>query len=69
MAPPMAGMPNFWGVYFAVEDCDAAVAKVLEFGGTLHLGATDNPAGRFAVVAGPNGAIFNIIALNPLPQG
>ena len=69
IAPPMAGMPNFWGVYFAVEDCDAAIAKVLELGGAVHLGATDNPAGRFAVVADPNGAIFNIIALNPLPQG
>ena len=58
-----AEMPPVWGVYFAVEDCDAAVAKAQELGGALFMGPTDIEPGRFAVLADNVGAVFNLIQL------
>jgi len=58
-----AEMPPSWGVYFAVDDTDAAVAKVQELGGSLLMGPADIEPGRFAVVADPQGAVFNLIRL------
>lgn len=65
--PPMmpAGTPPHWGVYFAVSDCDATAARTLELGGQQHVGPTDIEPGRFAVLADPTGAVFNVIALKP----
>ena len=60
-----AEVPPHWMVYFAVEDCDAAAAKVTELGGDVCVPPTDIPPGRFAVVNDPHGAVFTIIALNP----
>ena len=60
-----AGMPNFWGVYFAVDNADAAVEKALALGGQVHVPATDIEPGRFAVLADSNGAPFNILQPNP----
>ncbi|MEX2552050.1 MAG: VOC family protein, partial [Actinomycetota bacterium] len=50
--PPMipAEVPSFWAVYFAVDDTDAAVAKITELGGKVVMGPTDIQPGRFAVV-------------------
>jgi len=59
-----AEVPPHWGVYFAVDDADAAVAKVAELGGSLMMGPTDIEPGRFAVVADPSGATFNVMALS-----
>ncbi|MFB6888033.1 VOC family protein [Kitasatospora sp. NPDC056327] len=59
--PPRA--PNYVSVYFAVEDCDAAVARVTELGGKLHFGPMDSPFGRFAAVGDPQGAAFGVIDL------
>lgn len=59
----LAGMPNFWGVYFAVDSVDDAAASVTKLGGTIHVPPTDIEPGRFAVVADSNGAPFNIIQL------
>ena len=39
-----ADMPNQWMVYFAVEDCEAAVAKVEALGGTVMMPPTVIPA-------------------------
>ena len=65
--PLMAeGMPPHWLPYFAVDDCDAAMAKVQELGGQVHMGPMDIEPGRFAVVADPEGASFAIIALAPM---
>ncbi len=68
---PMVGdswppdMPNHWVVYFAVESCDTAVARVGELGGSVVVPPTDVPPGRFAVVKDPQGAVFSVIALHP----
>jgi predicted enzyme related to lactoylglutathione lyase len=57
--------PSFWGVYFAVADTDASVAKAQELGATVVMPAADIEPGRFAVLADPVGAMFNILALKP----
>jgi len=58
-----AEVPPFWAVYFSVADTDAAVARITELGGTRMMGPTDIEPGRFAVVADPAGAVFNVIAV------
>jgi len=58
-----AEMPPVWGVYFAVADCDASVAKAQELGGSLFMGPTDIEPGRFAVLADNVGAVFNVLEL------
>jgi predicted enzyme related to lactoylglutathione lyase len=60
-----ADLPNHWMVYFAVEDCDAAVARVEELGGKQMMAPTDVPPGRFATVTDPQGAVFSVIAVHP----
>jgi len=60
-----AEVPPHWMVYFAVEDCDAAAARVSELGGEVCVPPTDIPPGRFSVVADPHGATFTVITLNP----
>jgi uncharacterized protein len=52
-----------WNVTFAVADCEAAVAKATELGGSVLREPTDLPVGRFAVVADPDGADFGVITL------
>jgi predicted enzyme related to lactoylglutathione lyase len=59
-----ADMPNHWMIYFAVDDCDAAVAKVEALGGKVMVPPSDVPPGRFAVVNDPQGAAFSVIAMN-----
>ena len=58
-----ADVPPHWMVYFAVEDADAAVARAQELGGKVAVPPTDTPAGRFAVLNDPQGAVFSVIAL------
>jgi uncharacterized protein len=58
-----AEVPPQWMVYFAVEDVDAATRRVEELGGKVAVAPSDTPAGRFAVVNDPHGAVFSIIAL------
>ncbi|MGC0365816.1 putative enzyme related to lactoylglutathione lyase [Rhodococcus sp. 27YEA15] len=55
-----ADAPSFWQVYFGVDDTDAAVAKVIEFGGSVLRAPEDTPFGRLASVADPLGAAFQI---------
>ena len=62
-----AEVPAHWMVYFAVEDVDAAAAKVAELGGKVAVEPTDTPVGRFAVLTDPHGALFSIIALRQPP--
>jgi predicted enzyme related to lactoylglutathione lyase len=57
--PP--NVPSNWLVYFAVDDPDAALARVTELGGRSLMPAMDSPAGRFAVVSDPVGAAFAVI--------
>lgn len=60
-----AEVPPYWGVYFSVVDTDATVDRVKSLGGALYMGPADIEPGRFAVVADPDGAVFNVITLNP----
>jgi hypothetical protein len=64
-----ADMPPNWGVYFAVDDCDAAVAKVKELGGSLVMGPMEIEPGRFAVLVDPVGAVFNVITMQQMSGG
>ncbi|MFD7032840.1 VOC family protein [Streptomyces sp. NPDC059917] len=54
-------IPSYVQVYFTVPDCDAAVARTTELGGTLHFGPMDSPFGRFAAVTDPQGAALALI--------
>lgn len=56
-----AEVPPHWRVYFAVDDCDAAVEKVQSLGGSVLRPAADMPYGRHADVADPQGAMFSVI--------
>jgi predicted enzyme related to lactoylglutathione lyase len=57
-----AEVPPNWLVYFAVTDCDAAVAKAQELGGGVAAPAMEiENVGRFAVLTDPNGAVFAVI--------
>ena len=57
-------VPSSWMPYFAVEDCDAAVAKSESLGGQTHAPSFDVPnVGRMAVLADPQGAHFAVIKL------
>jgi uncharacterized protein len=52
-------------VYIAVDDCDAAAARVASLGGAVMVPPNDIPPGRMAVCNDPQGAVFSIIQLNP----
>ena len=56
-------VPAHWLTYFAVADTDAAVETVKGSGGDVRFGPIDIPAGRFAVVADPAGAVFAVIQM------
>ncbi len=58
-----ADMPSYWGVYFAVADCDATVATAVSLGANLVTAAMDIPIGRFAGLRDPQGAYFSVIQL------
>jgi uncharacterized protein len=62
-----AGMRPFWSGYIAVDDVDATADKVKRLGGSICNSPADIPnVGRFAVVADPQGAVFNLFKpLNP----
>jgi len=50
-----------WLAYFYVSDVDASAAKVKDLGGAVHLAPMNIPnAGRMAIVADPQGAVFAI---------
>jgi predicted enzyme related to lactoylglutathione lyase len=54
-----AGMPPSWSMYVHAGDLDALAARAAELGGTVRTPPFDIPeAGRMAVIADPQGAIF-----------
>ena len=57
-----AGVPPMWEIYFAVEDLDATLAKVVELGGSVVDPVKETPFGRLAAVADPTGATFRVRA-------
>ncbi|HWX95779.1 MAG TPA: VOC family protein [Solirubrobacteraceae bacterium] len=56
------GVPPHWLVYFAVEDIDAAIARVAELGGSKMVGPIDIQIAKIAVVSDPQGAFFALYA-------
>ncbi|MGW7451235.1 VOC family protein [Streptomyces sp. NPDC054787] len=57
-----SGRP-YWHPVFAVGDCDAAVAKVTENGGSVQMGPADaEGVGRLAVCLDPANADFVVLA-------
>ena len=67
MKPPMPGEPPNWLVYFEIADTDATVAQAKDLGGTVLAEPMDIQPGRFAVLADPQGAVFNVIKSAPMP--
>ena len=64
--PHMGPMPPNWGIYIAVDDCDATAQKATTLDGRQYVPPTDIPnVGRFAVLSDPQGAVFSIIKLTP----
>lgn len=59
-----ADVPPHWMVYLAVEDTDAACARVKELGGKVYVPAFDTPYGRISVVEDPQGAVFSVIKMS-----
>lgn len=53
--------PSHWSVYFAVDDCARAERRTIELGGQVLVPTTEIQAGRFAVLADPHGATFDIM--------
>lgn len=64
MGAEFGAAPSHWMTYLAVDDVDAAAAKVPELGGQICVPPTDIPnVGRFAVINDPTGATFSLITL------
>jgi uncharacterized protein len=63
--PPMVPdeVPSHWLVYFAVDDCDAALARARELGGTTMDPMDIEGVGRFGIVFDPQGAVFAVIRM------
>ena len=61
VTPDMGDIPPNWQVFFEVPDTDDAVAKAKKAGGQVFVEPMDVPAGRFAVLADPQGAVFHVI--------
>jgi hypothetical protein len=60
-ADPRGDLPQQWIPYFVVADIDAIAALITRLGGKLLSRIEDSPFGRFAAVADPSGALFEII--------
>jgi predicted enzyme related to lactoylglutathione lyase len=66
IAPHMGPILPHWGIYFAVDDCDATFAKATSLGAQAFVPPMDiENVGRFATMSDPQGAVFAIIKLTP----
>lgn len=54
---------SMWMPYFAVDDADAAAARIRELGGSLLDELVDTPFGRMVHATDPLGTLFTIIRL------
>jgi len=64
LTAPQPGMeiPPNWAIYFEVADVDTTVASAQEGGGSVLMPAMSmEGAGRYAVLADPQGAVFGIV--------
>ncbi|MGH4025656.1 MAG: VOC family protein [Pseudonocardiaceae bacterium] len=58
------GVPSHWSIYFGVDDTDAALAEIVDLGGSILRTAEDTPYGRLAAAADPTGAQFKLVGPN-----
>ena len=56
-----AEVPNYWQVYFGVEDVDGSFRKAVELGGHGLVEPMDYPGGRFAIVQDRQGGVFGLL--------
>lgn len=56
-----ASVPAHWGVYFTVPDCADVVERAVALGGSVLRPVTDTEMGPFAVLADPEGAVFEVM--------
>lgn len=69
MHKPEEAAPSQWMPYLSTEDVDATIETARKLGARVHKEAFDVPnAGRIAILADPQGAVFAIIKPTP-PQG
>ncbi|HLI56271.1 MAG TPA: VOC family protein [Actinomycetota bacterium] len=54
------GVPAQWGIYWHVDDVQAACTKAGELGGSVIMGPDQTPYGCLAVVTDPAGAQFRL---------
>jgi uncharacterized protein len=59
-SPDEAQIPPYWIPYFAVESVDTSAVRAGELGGRVFMPPTAVPAGRFSVLADPQGAAVAI---------
>ncbi len=65
----MGPIPNYWGVYFAVDDCDDCVTRAEDLDGRTPAPAFDVPeVGRIGVLQDPRGAVFSVLEPAQPPQ-
>jgi len=65
----MAGMPEFWMAYIAVDDVDKRVAKAKKAGATVVREPFDIPGvGRIAILKQPGGGAIGWMTASPPPQ-
>jgi uncharacterized protein len=62
IGPAMEGIPPHWSTYIAVDDVDAAAAKVSDAGGVVIAPPMDLPnnSGRMSFVSDPAGAMVGL---------
>lgn len=66
IAPHMGPVPPHWGIYIAVDDCDATFQKATSLGARAFVPPMDiENVGRFSTMSDPQGAVFSIIKLAP----
>ena len=57
---PLEGLPPVWNAYFATGDLDASLSTAVEAGGSTMMEPREVPAGRFAAVKDPQGAVISL---------
>ncbi len=68
MVAPEGQAASGWVPYVSVERCDAALGRLRELGGRVHIGPIDVPAvGAFASIRDDQGAELSIIELRDEP--
>ncbi len=54
-------VPDSWSAYFTTADCAATTVRAVDLGGNVLLTPTATSVGPFAVLADPEGAVFQVM--------